>query len=59
MLETVENSRETAEQNEILIKAESQKEKDHKCKQMRAHRENADYNCYYHVIPIRLDFKQK
>jgi hypothetical protein len=37
MLETVENSRETAEQNEILIKAESQKEKDHKCKQMRTH----------------------
>ena len=59
MLETVDKSRDITEKREILILAETQKEKYHKCKQMRTHWENADYNCYYHVIPIRLDFKQK
>jgi hypothetical protein len=34
VLETVDKSRDITEKREILILAETQKEKDHKCKQM-------------------------
>ena len=59
MLETVEKSRAIIEKNIIPIEIEHQKEKNYECKQMRAHWQKTNYNCYYRVISIRLELEKK